>query len=72
MGELLRRLPIAHQPLSLGDLVWGHLSRQLIPIFRGGVYALSGGKIEPHVCENIVLTHAPTLDVHNAKVVLLR
>src|SRR5271166_6534546 len=55
---LFRRLPLLRQPLRFGDLVGGHLRRQLIERFRGRVVAMSSRQTEPHVPENVVARQA--------------
>src|SRR5208337_1632582 len=61
---LFRRLPLLRQPLRFGDLVGGHLRRQLIERFRGRVVAMSSRQTEPHVPENVVARQACALLVH--------
>src|SRR5688572_7847379 len=62
------RLPLTRQLLRFGDLCRGHLPRDAIPIADRIRVTSRSRHTEPHVCVNIVLRHAQSGSVTEAKI----
>src|ERR1051325_2162026 len=64
------RLPLTRQLLRFGDLCRGHLPRDAISIADRILVTSRSRQTEPHVCVSIVLRHAQSRSVTEAKICL--